>query len=535
MPDGNIDIFIESSFFAVASGTVDIPTSFWAGQLESIGQRDIVTDYALSESIPASINADAEAFITYSGAFQSGYTNVLVDHKTSTSTSGVEVALVDYAIPASTSGLTRTEDAELEYFTGYTQISGLRDVRSKFIAGETFIYARNILGTYHIFGGDVVERDYATNYTAGGYYTPSIPGPPEDQVINFMATDFYQYFTAGAATISATIQQDCELFLAGYPMEFKPQQYTYRFHIATGDEGDTPGADWEATVISGSVLDIPLDMYSTATTSGYYNADAVCGKTSYSGIDFPVDLVSYSGEVETVSGTISYFYKEVICAVSGTRGYTFDIGLLSLKISNFSLEEDGYSVSSGTICVDITDDVYNVVTSGTYFIIGETIVSGTFTPITDGYTMCYDSLDDFAIMTGATTVTVHASNDNNDILEQDFYLTSGYIVEYDNRQQNYGFGSTVVVRGTAENMASCPATGVDAYAFETLPKEGVSLGATIVGIPWETKDLSAEITPKTGTIYFYGKTFRIEARAKDFAGNVMEPFTFEFKIEDKPE
>ncbi len=91
------------------------------------------------------------------------------------------------------------------------------------------------------------------------------------------------------------------------------------------------------------------------------------------------------------------------------------------------------------------------------------------------------------------------------------------------------------MRGSAENLASCPNTGVDAYFFTTAPKFGKDLGATIVGQPWSEDNLSAEITPTTDTIYFYGKTFRIEIRAKDFAGNVMEPFTFEFKIEDEPE
>jgi len=149
--------------------------------------------------------------------------------------------------------------------------------------------------------------------------------------------------------------------------------------------------------------------------------------------------------------------------------------------------------------------------------------------------MCFDSPTDFDNLVGATTVTVHTENDNGDTLEQDFYLTSGYIVEYDNRTQNYGFGSQVVVRGTAENLASCPTTGVDAYFFTTTPKTGVDLGASIIGRPWIESNLTAEITPTTDTVYFYGKIFRIEVRAKDLAGNVMEPLIFEFKIEDKPE
>jgi hypothetical protein len=242
-------------------------------------------------------------------------------------------------------------------------------------------------------------------------------------------------------------------------------------------------------------------------------------------------------ESEVVSGTIDHHYLQVISTDEGTNKYNFDVELFPIKISNFSIDIDNYSTATGTICVDITDDVYNIVPSGSYFIIEDTVISGntTFTPITDGYTMCYDSPTDFSDILGPSEITVHAANDNGQALEQSFYLTSGYIVEYDNRTQDYGFNSRVVVRASAENLASCPAFDADAYAFTSVQNPGFDLGAQIVGIPWSEKDLGASITPTTDTIYFYGKVFRIEVRAKDFAGNVMEPFTFEFKIEDEPE
>jgi len=537
MPDGTIDIYIESSFFSVASGIGDIYSSFIAGQLENIGQRDIGADYVVLPEISGTITTYHEYFATWSGAVQhDGFTSTAHKYETHPTESGMAVALVDYSIPTTNSGLTRTDDVDLQYFTGLTKISGALDARIKYTGGQLYPSSDNILGTYWIFGDEEIDDDYEAHYTAGGHYDPLIPGPPEDQVINSGIENFTHYFTMGALDYEGTQSQDCELFLAGYPVEFHPDKYTYRFHMLNGLEKDRQAAEWEATVISGSVIDIPLDIESTATTSGFYYFDGVCGHTSFSGIDFPVDLVSYSFEGEVVSGTIGYYYYEAISGVSGTNGWTFDVDLLSLKISNFSLDIEEYASASGTICVDLTDDVHNVVTSGSYFIIGETVTSGnTYTPITDGYTMCFDSPNDFADLTGATTVTVHTENDNGDALERDFYLTSGYIVEYDNRTQDYGFGSQVVVRGTAENLASCPNTGTDAYFFRSTPKESISLGASIVGMPWSEKNLGASITPTTDTIYFYGKVFRVEVRAKDFAGNVMEPFTFEFRIEDEPE
>jgi len=526
MPDTGIDIYIESSFFTVASGTQGIDVSFIAGQLDNIGGRDTVAEYQVESSISGAIGYPVEVFTSYSGAFQDGYSSTAQRYQASTSVSGMAVALIDYAIPVSTSGLSRTEDSNLEYFTGYTKISGALDARSKFTAGKLYAYSDNILNIYWVREDEIIEEDYEADYTAGGEYNPLIPGPPIDQVITSGTGDFTQYFTVGAAANSGTIQEDCEVFFAGYPMEFHPDKYTYRFDLIAGSEGDKQGAEWEAIVISGSVLDIPIDVTSTVVASGHYNFDLVGGL---------VDLASYSFEGEVISGTISYFNGQAICGVSGTSGYGFDIDLLSLKISNFSLDVNEYTAASGTICVDITDDVYNVSTSGSYFIIDETVTSGTFTPTPDGYTMCFDSPNDFSDIIGSTTFTVHAENDNGDILERDFYVTSGYVVEYDNRAQDYGFGNQIVVQGTAENLVSCPNVGADAYFFTSVPKPGFDLGASIVGQPWGEKDLSAEITPTTDTIYFYGKTFRIEIRAKDFAGNVMEPFTFEFKIEDKPE
>ena len=526
MPDGTIDIYIASSFFSAVSGVGDINTYFSAGQLENTGLRDTIIKYQIQPGINASVDYPVEIATSYSGVFQDGYTNKAIMYQSNTTISGMEVCLVDYFFPITSSGLSKTIDSDLEYFAGHSKFLSFLNTKLKYVGGHATESATNIAGTYWILNSVSGGNNYETYYTAGGEFDPLIPGPPINQVITPATYDFDNDFTMVSGTSSATTQEECEVFFAGYPLEFHPDDYTYKFDLVAGLEREKQAVEWEAAVISGSVLDIPLDVTSAAVASGHYNFDLVSGF---------VDLISYSFESETVSGTISYYNSESICAVSDASGYGFDVDLFSLKISNFSLAVDEYTAASGTICVDITDDVHNVVISGSYFIIDEVVTSGTFTPITDGYRMCYDSPTDFDNLVGSTTVTVHAANDNGDILEQDFYLTSGYIVEYDNRTQDYGFGSQVVVRGSAENLVSCPATGVDAYFFTSVPAPSKDLGASIVGTPWYNKDLSAEIVPTTDTIYFYGKIFRIEVRAKDFAGNVMEPFTFEFKIEDEPE
>jgi len=533
MPDGTTDIFLDATFFDfghTSSGTEDANINFRVKEADNIGIRTTYVDYFTKEDYISSLTYPAYAYVASSGTVVSGTRDTTIYITTSSSgisDLGMEVALVDYSIPPTSSGLSRYIDTDLKYYNRTTIISGSFYYKLKYTAGKYEPFSTNLINRYRTTASNIVYNDYEADYIAGGYYNEIDPIPPWEQVVNSGTGIIFQKFYMGQLSHSGTLQKVSEVFFAGYPMEFDPDKYSYRFHLAAGLEGSKQAAEWEATVISGSVLDIPANVLSTAVTSGNYNFDSVCGLT---------DLVSYSFNSEVISGTIGHYFYNAVCGVSGTNGYSFDVDLLSLKISNFSLDIDGYTATSGVICVDLTDDIHNVLTSQSYFIIGETVTSGNiFTPIIDGYTMCYDSPTEFDELVGATTITVHTENDNGDILERDFYLTSGYIVEYNNINHNYGFGNQVVVRGLAENMASCPSVGVAAYSLITEPKITYNLGATIVGIPWGERDLSAEITPTTDTIYFYGKTFRIEVRAKDFAGNVMEPFVFEFRIEDKPE
>lgn len=511
MPDDTINIYFESSFFTAASGSEPVTIAFTTKEADSIGLRDmpIVAQFQPPSSGTESIEVDL-----FSPTSTSGFDDVVLAYETDTVISGTEVCLVDYATPTTASGTPNEIDKEFKYFTGYPPISGTRDVRTAYIAGDDYASSTNISHSYWGWYSTSTVLDRITNYTAG------TPGSG--------TTDARSYFTASQpSAMSSGVQQVYnELTLAGYPIEFHPNNYTYRFDLVTGIEGDTQGPKLEATVISGAFIGTPFNLVAGATASGYVKHDIVCGL---------VDLTSYSFDSQVISGTISYYYHDMVCGASGTQGYGFDVDLLSLKISNFSLEIDEYDYASSAVCVDVTDDVHNVVTSGTYFIIDGAVTSGTFIPITDGYTMCYDSVDDFSSFIGSTTFTVHAANDNGDILERSFYLTSGYIVEYDNRTHDYGYSSQVVVQAFAENLASCPKTGADAYFFTTVPKPPRDLGASIVGVPWSEKDLSASITPTTDTIYFYGKEFTIEVRARDLAGNIMEPYTFEFRIEDEPE
>ena len=195
------------------------------------------------------------------------------------------------------------------------------------------------------------------------------------------------------------------------------------------------------------------------------------------------------------------------------------------------------------------NDVYNVLTSasgitcsGTCCLkVDGTAVPVTFSGITDGYRMFYNPADDFSSITGNTEFLVRGENSNGDVLERSYYLVSGYLEDYDNIERlgfDYGYETQVLVRMSAEDWATCPTFSADAYWFETEGLKERDLGASITGelpdIVSTQEDLTASIYPQS-LAYFYGKTFRVVLRCSDFAGNVMEPYEFEFKIEDAPE
>jgi hypothetical protein len=441
-----------------------------------------------------------------------------------TLTSGVLVALTEYATPT-TSGIAGYKNSYADYFTGFGKASGTLDPRIDATMGDDYLVSNNMLHTYWTFAAENHTDDYLTLYTAGNDYDPT---DPLDTVVTSGTKNYPTLFTMGTLISGGIVIEYVDITLAGYVFNFYPDDLSYKFDVHAGLEDVAGKHEIEVDSISGALDRIDFDLYSVTSASGVVNSDSYCGL---------VDLVSYSAEAQTISGGIGYYYSNVYCGTQNNQGFSFDVQLLSLKISNFSLAVGEYVNSTGTICVDVTDDIYNVSTSGTYFIIDDTVASGIFSPITNGYRMCYDPVDDFTSILGTTTFTVHAQNDHGDVLERDFYLTSGYVVEYDNFGNDYGYGSQVVVRMTAENWASCPASATYAYWFTTSPKPYYreDLPATIIGRTLEQSDLTASLTPDTELIYFYGKTFRVELRAKDFAGNEMEPYIFEFRIEDKPE
>lgn len=288
----------------------------------------------------------------------------------------------------------------------------------------------------------------------------------------------------------------------------------------------------EAAMRSGGLTGVASDVFSTVLDTKYFEIDLYSA-----GQEEPVINI----EVSTISGTNNKIDFDVWAGKQTTTSMVVDVELLTMYFDNFNLAVGEYMTASGTICVEVHDEVYNVVSSGTYFMVDDTPVSSTLVPISDGYKICYNPDDDFASLSGPTKFTARAENSNGDILTRNYYVTFGYIVEYDNfrfRGIDFGLGNKIGVRMAASNVMNCPIDDANGFWFVSREYGNRDLSASITGMDSglisDKKDLPTVIYPRS-TAYFYDKIFRMELNVKDYGGNAMEPFILVFKVENLSE
>jgi hypothetical protein len=512
MPNDAITIYVDSSFVTVTGGSVDPSVDYGVILADSFGYGMLPTYFTISGSVSGTSDYFIDFFIQVSGTTTSGYIDSKADLTLSSSgtlaSGGLIVCLTDYAVPVVSGGRTNYIDSNSYYYTVATKTSGIKNYTVNYVRPSQHEYFTAFSSLFYSPQGKTSLIDLELYYAA-------LAG--EQTII-----DLVSYLTVPSG-LQDTGNTDAftDIFFAGYVL------YDWPTDIICGLAGFKFASDFDVELVKGWVVDCRGEVICGIPTDGtlaYFDAHA--GVVMQPHVDFDIELIL---------GRIEHVYWEVYCGLKSTKHATnFEVSLLSLKISDLSIVEGQYVNADGTLCVDITDDVYNVVAGGCYFTLGDTVVSGILTTIDGGYRLCYNPVDSFASILDTVVFTARAENSNGDILTKDFYLTSGYVVEYDNVGRDYGWGNKIIIRMAAENFASCPKTGVFAYEVETVAKESRDLFATIAGWPaMPYKDLPVIINPHS-TAFFYGKTFRVELRAKDYSGNEMVPFVFEFKIEDKP-
>jgi len=202
---------------------------------------------------------------------------------------------------------------------------------------------------------------------------------------------------------------------------------------------------------------------------------------------------------------------------------------MTILIDNFSIGVGEWIEITPSFCftVDVVDDTYSIVTSGTYFIHDGQDVSTTHSGITNGYKCYYCPVS--LTSSGTIDLIIHAENTSSEVVEQTFHLLYGYHCAFD-EIADWGPKKEVITTIESTNLVICPNTEGETFYFETKDLESYNLGATIVSV--ESVNLGATIYPQN-TFFFYGRTYTVTVSGvKDFAGNEMAPYVFSFTIED---
>jgi len=516
MPSDKTDVYVDLTFTSSEPGTEDTSIEYQIVDGNNIGGYTVPVVYRIDPAVPVTIDKDIsfETTASISGAlsilhqitFDDGYDLGVID------------SLVNYRTGTST--ISGSRYLPVNYSTGHAATSGTLNKIVNFTSGKQYEYFYDMLVELvksTAISGTLIHALQYTNFS--GNYTPA--NDPIPTVSGFTEKPIILYRTGSTTSGSLDVYMDIS-FAGWVPSDVLADVF------CTLEKADSY-LNTDMTTISGGMYGIYSDVLCTSGTQTYLIADVFCALTDYASITV---------EAAVISGSIGFLESELTSADVIRTAVSCDVELNTIYIFDFYPAIGEYETAGGVVCVSVTDSYYGISTSGTYFMVDGVQVSSTLSGIADGYRICYDPVDDFESFDGTTTLTMHAQNNDGAVLEKDFYLTFGYIVEYENYPyggMDYGFNNPVVVRMSAENMASCPRTTADGYWFVTKRRKNTDLSASIVGKPFDSnyKDLPAIIFSES-TAYFYGKDFEVVFNAKDFAGNEMSELVFNFTIEDKP-
>lgn len=201
---------------------------------------------------------------------------------------------------------------------------------------------------------------------------------------------------------------------------------------------------------------------------------------------------------------------------------------MSISINNFSIDVDStlYCTSLIDFSVDITDSLYLITTEDTYFTDNGTRVSGTFTPITNGYRLSYTTLP-----SGNMTLVTFANNSNGEYLDRLYELQYGYEFIWEN--VNYwGQLKEVPIAISASNTALAANTSYFSTFFVTRKFENVDLEVSITAEGSGNMDLYTSIVPQS-KYFINGRTYTVTISGiKDFSNNELATRSYSFTIND---
>jgi hypothetical protein len=521
VPNTTNNTWIDATFIEDEQNTQDVDVQLKIAEPDIIGKYSIPIIYKQVEVVQDSVNTNFSYFQelnTISGIINTASSYKVFDQIEKIN--NVFCTLTEFSLDSTLSGAL---DRPIIYTTGYNQVSGTLDRHMIFTGGREMFDSISINNSSQYKLSKNISEDWWVNYIdfSGNLTTSGTPIPFHNfdyGIITEYGYDYYNFYNdcrdsmvdiSFAGWIGVGITADIYSAISGFNSGYKS----------------------EVKIIDGDVRAHYLDIISSDLGIKSLRNNLYCSE---------INNINLNSEIETIPGRIGYIQTDIYSSIQANRSITMDIDLLSLKITNFSLGIGECTTASGFISVDVIDDECPISISGTTFLLDGIEVPVFFSSIEDGYRVFYNPEDNFSSIEGPVVLTIHAENECGKVLEQDLYLTFGYIVEYINYQDlpdsiDFNFNKKIVVRVTAENYASCPQVSAIVWDFTSKPQSNTDLSASIVGRfhAWENSDMSAKIYPHS-TAYFYGKEFKIVVKAKDFAGNQMEPLILNYRIEDKP-
>lgn len=272
---------------------------------------------------------------------------------------------------------------------------------------------------------------------------------------------------------------------------------------------------------NGRAVRAKTDLYSTSVNKLTTNIDSYCTVSS-TGLKTNIDILNNKGR-------LNRFNSDLYASDYGTASIVgCDIALFGLDISDLSLNVGDFTTVSSTLWVDIVDVVIPVNMDNCYFYIDGGPLDVTFSGIDNGYRMFLSVSDDF-ISRGPFTLTAYAENVLGNGITKDFYLLYGYNYEFVGLA-DWGANKEVPVLMRASNLGFCPEDSNSAFYFKTKDLEAINLSSVIYPVTYV--DMGAKLYPQN-KFFFYGRTYTVTVSGvKDFAGNEMPVFSYEFTIEN---
>lgn len=514
MPDATSNIYVETESLVPMPGTSVLALSYELNADDNIGIKNIPAVYRYSSTAVASSNLPSEFQIDPHISGSIGLDTYFI---TQVADSGMMDIPAEYNTP--TSPVDTVMDVSVDFSSRTSFIYGVSNMFVGYITGQLYEYFTQIPLSYWdlppISGSVLTDLEYV-NFTEAltssgtpiAFYTNDID----------ILTEYNALGIGGSASVSSFV----DVTFAGWISS------AFGTHVLCAISGSPIHNRITCSSIDGGVA--PIYCSTTCAGLSMYPIDSscICSRELIHGIQAHSNVIS--GSVNHIDiGVISSDLKQTSLSIS--------FGLYPIEIRNFSLSVGDYVASSHYISVDVLDCINGISVSGTGVYVDSSPATVTYSGIDCGYRLYYNT-DDLPAGSSTIEFLVRAENNVGQTLTNRYYLTLGYIVEYDNTNDlDYGHNNLVSVRVSASNNESCTVFDAYSYWFGTRGLYNNALGCCINGIGTTIQDqhgdLTASLTP-LNIFYEYGKSFDVEINVSDNSGNMMPTFRASYRIEDKP-